>query len=107
MRADALFCFLLLALALVTLNATAKKKRRNLRKMQKKNIWREKMRNNAAVKKLANTIDETQQIQQELVSAVGALKENVEDMKEDFVSMTMEMTLLKTIHNINDNCVVV
>ena len=54
------------------------------------------MRNNAAVKKLANTIDETQQIQQELVSAVGALKENVEDMKEDFVSMTMEMTQIKT-----------
>ena len=94
MRAALLF-LLLLTLALF---AAAKKQKR----MQKKNIWRKLRKNSAAVKKLANTIDETQQIQQELVSAVGALKENVEDMKEDFVSMTMEMTLLKTIHNIND-----
>ena len=70
--------------------------------MQRKNIWKATMKNNAAIKTLANTIDETQQIQQEFGSAVDALKENVEDMKEDFVSMTMEMTLLKTIHNIND-----
>ena len=68
--------------------------------MQKKNIWRETMRNNATVKKLANTIDETQQIQQEFGSAVDALEENVEDMKKDFVSMTMEMTQIKT--SIND-----
>ena len=68
--------------------------------MQKKNIWRETMRNNATVKKLANTIDETQQIQQEFGSTVDALEENVEDMKKDFVSMTMEMTQIKT--SIND-----
>ena len=68
--------------------------------MQKKNIWRETMRNNATVKKLANTIDETQQIQQEFGSAVDALEENVEDMKKDFVSMTMEMAQIKT--SIND-----
>ena len=67
--------------------------------MQKKNIWREKMRNNAAVKKLANTIDETQEIQQEFGSAMDALKENVEDMKKDFESMTMKMTQMKTSMN--------
>ena len=106
MRA-ALLCLLLLllTLALFALNATAKKHRRLLRKswVQKGNIWGKIRTNNAAIKKLTNTIDETQQIQQEFGSALDTLKENVGDMKKDFVSMTMRMTQMKkSINDIKD-----
>ena len=106
MRA-ALLCLLLLllTLAIFALNAAAKKHRRPLRKswVQKRNIWGKIRKNNAAIKKLTNTIDETQQIQQEFGSALDTLKENVDDMKKDFVSMTMRMTQMKkSINDIKD-----
>ena len=106
MRA-ALLCLLLLllTLAIFALNATAKKHRRLLRKswVQKRNIWGKIRTNNAAIKKLTNTIDETQQIQQEFGSALDTLKENIDDMKKDFVSMTMRMTQMnKSINDIKD-----
>ena len=103
MRA-ALLCLLLLlnTLPLFASNATAKKHRRLLRKsrVQKRKIWGKIWKNNAAIKKLTNTIDETQQIQQGFGSALATLKENVDDMKEDFVTMTMRMAQMKT--SIND-----
>ena len=57
-------------------------------------------KNNVAIKRLTHTIEETQQTQQEFGSALDTLKENVDDMKKDFVSMTMmKMTHTKTSKN--------
>ena len=92
---DALVCLLLLSLG--ASNALANKRRRLLRKSR---VWRKMRKNNVAIKRLTHTIEETQQTQQEFGSALDTLKENVDDMKKDFVSMTMmKMTHTKTSKN--------
>ena len=48
------------------------------------------------MKKLMKAINETQQIQQEFGPVVDKLKENMDDMKEGFGTMTLAMAQMKT-----------
>ena len=47
------------------------------------------------MKKLAKAINETQRFQQEFGPVVDTLKENMDDMKEGFASMTLMMAQMK------------
>ena len=58
-------------------------------------IWSSLKRNAADVKKLAKAINETQRFQQEFGPVVDTLKENMDDMKEGFASMTLMMAQMK------------
>ena len=92
-------CFLLLTL-LIPLspgNSTGKKRWRSWRRRsQGNNLWRKIRQNGAAIKRLTKTINETQQIQQEFGSILETLKENVDVMKEGFVSTNMTVGEMNT-----------
>ena len=86
---------LFLTLAILDAKKFSKRPRR-----RRKNIWSSityAIRQNAYdIGKLTGAIDETKQPQQELGPIVSTLKENVDDMKKGFLSMTLMMAQMKT-----------
>ena len=66
------------------------------RPRQRPSIWSSIKRNAADMKKLTKAINETQRFQQEFGPVVDTLKENMDDMKEGFASMTLMMAQMKT-----------
>ena len=97
-RAALVVVCLLLTLALLDAKKFSKRPRR-----RRKNIWSSityAIRQNAYdIGKLTGAIDETKQPQQELGPIVSTLKENVDDMKKGFLSMTLMMAQMKTSMN--------
>ena len=90
---------LLLTLALMSGNASARKRLRP-RPRPRRSIWGSIRRNAAEIRKLTRVINQTQESDQEYSPAINTLKENVDDMKEDFVAQTMMMAEMKT--SVND-----
>ena len=89
---------LLLTLALMSGNASARKRLRP-RPRPRRSIWGSIRRNAAEIRKLTRVINQTQESDQEYSPAINTLKENVDDMKEDFVAQTMMMAEMKTSMN--------
>ena len=90
-------CFLLLTLLIpLSPGNSLGKKRWRKRRSQGNNLWRKIRQNGAAIKRLTKTINETQQIQQEFGSILETLKENVDVMKEGFVSTHMTVGEMNT-----------
>lgn len=94
MRAVLVVCFFLI---IAFLDASAKNKKKSSQRIRgRKTIWSSIRRNAADIKRLTFAIKETQQLQQEFGQEINTLKENVDDMKEGFLSMPLMMAQMKT-----------
>ena len=87
--------FLTFALTLIG-NASAFR----ISRRPRSSIWSNIRRNAADVRKLTRAVNKTQQFEQAIGPVVKTLKENVDNMKEGFVSQTKLMAQMKT--SIND-----
>ena len=99
---------LLVVCLLLTLEVEDGSAEKLWKRTPRSSIW-SSMRGNAAdinlsfIKELSRAINETRQLEQDFGPVVDTLKENVEDMKEGFVSQTMLMAQMKTsIHDMKD-----
>ena len=97
MRAVLVVNCLLLTLAHLSETVSARKRPRpRPRPWPRRNIILIIRRNAAEIKKLTGALKEAQQFEQEIGPVIDTLKENVDDMKEDFVAQTMLMAQMKT-----------